>query len=708
MSNAPLFATGTFVWGLAAICQLHRRPFAPDLVLQQFAPPYDAASLEQAASALQLEAGLTYAAAHELHALPKPLLAILNPGASERGAGDGRTPDASRLAVVIECTTTHVLTLAEGASQPAVHTLADFGRDYAGAVLLCAARRSPSGSDIGDVARAPRSFGFSWFVPELMRHRAIWRDVLLASFALQLIALTAPLCTQVVIDKVIVHETLSTLAVIALALGLFVVFNAAMTWVRQYLVLHTGNRVDAVLGARTFEHLIALPLRYFEHRPTGVLVARLHGVETIREFVSGATATLVLDLPFLFVFLSIMFYYNVLLSAIAVAVLAVIVAISAAVVPAIRMRLNAQFLLGARNTAFLTEYVAGIETVKSLQMEPQLRERYAENLAAYLDASFATRRLGNSYSVAASALEQGLTFTILCVGAWLVMRNAEFTVGMLVAYQMFASRVSQPMLRLVGLWQEFQQAAVSVKRLGDIMDAPAEPQSVVPARASAPRGAIEVADVGFRYADETPLLFEHLTFTIDAGSCVAIVGRSGSGKSTLAKLLQGFYAPTHGEIRIGGRNIRHLAANELRVAFGVVPQETALFSGTVYDNLAIANPHATFDDIVHACRIAEVHRTIEALPDGYQTRIGERGVGLSGGQKQRIAIARALLKRPQVLIFDEATSHLDRETAEQFAATISRLKGKVTMLFITHDVPQPLRVDRVINIGAPEARARAA
>ncbi|HEX2830103.1 MAG TPA: peptidase domain-containing ABC transporter [Burkholderiales bacterium] len=692
MNDAPLFATHTFVWGLAAICQLHRRPFAPDLVLQQFAPPYGAAALEKAAAALELKAGLRRVEPAALFVLPAPFLAILKPAPAD---GDDRTSPC-RLALVLQCDAQNVLYLTEESANPAVHPLAEFGRDYAGVVLLCAAKSVAPSSELA--AQAPAAFGFRWFVPELMKHRAIWRDVLLASLAIQLVALVAPLCTQVVIDKVIVHQTLSTLSVIAIALGIFVVFNAAMGWVRQYLVLHTGNRVDAVLGARTFEHLFALPLGYFEHRPTGVLVARLHGVETIREFVSGAAASLVLDLPFLFVFLGIMFYYNVLLTLITLGVLSVIVVMSAAIVPAIRARLDRQFLLGARNTAFVTEYVAGMETVKSLQMEPQLRARYAQNLGTYLDATFATRQLSNTYGVAAHALEQVLTFSILCVGAWLVMQNAGFTVGMLVAYQMFASRVSQPMLRLVGLWQEFQQAAVAVKRLGDIMDAPAEPYSVVPARPAASAGSLDVIDLAFRYDADSPWLYEHLTLRVAAGTCVALVGPSGSGKSTLAKLLQGFYPPTRGEIRIGGRNTRHLAANELRLAFGVVPQETTLFSGTVYDNLAVANPHASFDEIVAACALAEIHETIERLPRGYQTVVGERGVGLSGGQKQRIAIARALLKRPQVLIFDEATSNLDRDTAERLAATISRLKGKVTMLFIAHDLPSALRVDDVIRL----------
>src|SRR5688572_26496848 len=393
-----------------------------------------------------------------------------------------------------------------------------------------------------------------------------------------------------------------------------------------------------------------------------------------------------------------MFYYSWLLSLITLGVLALITAMSIAIVPAIRRRFNEQFLLGARNTAFTTEYVAGMETVKSLQMEPQLKERFGGFLATYLDASFRTRQLSNTYNVAANALEQLLTFSILCVGAWLVMQNTGFTVGMLVAYQMFAGRLSQPVLRLVGLWQELQQAAVAVRRLGDVMNAPPEPYSAVPSRTVDTEGSVVVTELTFRHSEHLPYLYERLSVTVPAGACVAIAGPSGSGKSTLAKLMQGFYAPTHGRITVGGRDTQTLAANELRQYFGVVPQETTLFSGTIYDNLALANPHVTFDEVVRACRMAEIHEMIEGLPDGYRTQIGEHGAGLSGGQKQRIAIARALLKRPKILIFDEATSNLDRETAEHFAATVNQLRGRVTMLFIAHQFPRALTVDAVVDL----------
>jgi subfamily B ATP-binding cassette protein HlyB/CyaB len=480
--------------------------------------------------------------------------------------------------------------------------------------------------------------------------------------------------------------------------------------VRQYLVLHTGNRVDAVLGAEVWSHLLGLPLRYFQHRPTGVVAARLHGIETIREFVSGAAVSLILDLPFLLICLGLMLSYSTVLTAIVVAMLGVVAVASAIVAPVFQRRLGEQFQLGARNQAFVTEYIAGMETVKALQLEPQLDRRYGENLAAYLHAGFRSRALGNTYHVLAGGLENLMTLAILCVGAWYVMTRPGMTIGMLVAFQMFASRLSQPLLRFVGLWQEFQQAAIAVKRLGDVMDVPREPCSLASGREQRREGRISMHGLGFRHADDRPWLFRGLDLDIAPGEFVAILGPSGSGKSTLAKLLLGFYDPVEGSIRIDGHDTRHLAANELRACFGVVPQETILFSGTLQDNLSLADPQATFQDVIEACRRAEIHDFIESLPQGYRTPVGEHGAGLSGGQKQRVAIARALLKRPRVLVFDEATSNLDAPTARQFADTLAGLRGHVTVLYVSHELPDGLDPDRIVRLtlapASPEAGAR--
>jgi subfamily B ATP-binding cassette protein HlyB/CyaB len=335
-------------------------------------------------------------------------------------------------------------------------------------------------------------------------------------------------------------------------------------------------------------------------------------------------------------------------------------------------------------------------------MEPYVEQRYSGFLAQYLASGFATRQVSNTYNTLANVLEQVMTLSILIAGALLVMKNEGFTVGMLVAFQMFASRMSQPLMRLVGLWQEFQQASIAVKRLGDVLDMPTEPHALAPSREAlrgGQRGHIELADVSFRYSDKQPWLYRGLNLQFKPGHLTVIMGPSGSGKSTLAKLLQAFYQPAEGSIRIDGRDIRHLAANELRAAFGVVPQETVLFSGTLYDNLIMAQPHARFEDVIEACKLAEIHEVIDALPEGYRTEVGERGIGLSGGQRQRIAIARALLRRPQVLIFDEAASNLDQHTAEHFAKTINKLRGKATILFIAHHVPKGLQVDEAVKIG---------
>ena len=667
-----------FVWLAGSLCQLHRIAFDPALLLQRFCAPHSVRQLLEACQALGLRAGEV----KTLRGARFPCIGFLNgsPG---------------RPALLVKADAEQVVFFEALAQAPATVPASELSARFAQRFVLV----RPEAAEAEEAA----GFGFRWFARELLRHKPVWRDVLAASLFIQLIGLATPLGTQVIIDKVVVHQTTSTLAVVGVALAMFMLFNAGMSWLRQYLVLHTGNRVDAVLGSQVLRHLLRLQVPYFAYRPTGTLVARLQGVETIREFLAGAAVSLILDAPFLVVFLAVMFFYSWQLTLIAVAMLVLIAAVSIAVTPVLRARLNRQFLLGARNQAFLTEYVAGMETVKSLQMEPRLESRYDDYLASYLAAGFSTRQLSNTYNVVVNALEQTMTLSILCIGALLVMRHDGFTIGMLVAFQMFAARMAQPMLRLAGLWQEFQQASIAVRRLGDIMDAPAEPYALTPSRAPDGRAEIRVGELAFRYSPELPYLYRGLDLTLAPGKLTVLTGPSGCGKSTLAKLLLGFYQPEHGRITIDGRDIRHFSANELRQYFGVVPQETVLFSGTLYENLLAANPNASFADVVQACRIAEIHDVIERLPKGYHTEIGEHGVGLSGGQKQRLAIARAVLKRPRVLIFDEATASLDAQTAERFAQTVNRLKGAATLLFIAHQLPRGLAVDELFSLAGDKA-----
>lgn len=680
------------LWAMGSMCALHRRPFSAELVAKEFPPPCTTQTLMAAARALSFRIKPFMVRPAKLGRMALPLLVALKD--ADRKEGQTAPP---LLAIVTAAEEGHIVFFPAGQSSPRTTTVDEFAALLEGTGWMLA----PQGKavDDPDAPTTGRRFDFGWFVPELMKHRGVWRDVLMASLAMQLIALATPLFTQAIIDKVVVHRTQSTLIAVGIAMLIFTCFTSLLTWVRQYLVLHTGNRVDAVLGAAVWDHLLKLPLRYFESRATGVIAARMHGVESIREFISGAAVSLILDLPFLLICLGVMFWYSVTLTMIVVAMLAVVAIVSAVVAPLFQKQLNEQFLMSARNQAFVTEHLAGFETVKSLQMEPQLKRRYADYLAAFLQSGFQTKQIGNTYNVFANTMDQAQTLLVLMIGAYTVMNEPSFTIGMLVAFQMFAGKLSQPVLRIVGLWSQFQQASLSVKRLGDLMNAPVEPYSLIPKRMTDGKGRIEVEGLGFRYADDRPLLYQNLALTIEPGKAVAIMGASGTGKSTLAKLMLGFYQPTAGSIRIDGVDVRHMAANELRSYFGVVPQETMLFSGTIYANLVAGNPAATMEQAVQACKMAGIHSVIEGLPQGYQTEVGERGVGLSGGQKQRLAIARALLKRPRVLIFDEATSALDQETAEGFARTVNNLKGKVTMVFITHAMPKALQIDEVLQLG---------
>jgi len=723
------------IWALGSLCALHRVPFDVQLILKQFPPPYTTDTLIQTARELGFKIKPTQLSLEELSDLTSPCLVMVKPKETQETAADDvskqepleqqglEEENASEnlnehnneqadseepiqledgcFVLLTKVTAEKVIIFESNTNAPTEITAEEFNHRYLGCTYLIA--KQTEKAEDPDALDKEKAFGFSWFTPELLKHKKIWRDVLLASLIIQLLALGTPLFTQAIIDKVIVHRTESTLMVIAFAMAVFMIFSTLLTWIRQYLVLHTGNRVDAVLASEVFNHLFKLPPRYFEHRPTGVISARLQGVETIREFIAGAAVTLILDMPFLFIFIAIMFWYSVTLTLIALGILAVITGISIAIAPLYQKQLNEQFVLGARNQAFVTEYVAGVETVKSLQMEPQLRDRYSDYLADYLRATFKTRQLSNTYSVSSTGLEQLMTLLILTIGAYTVMTNPEFTIGMLVAFQMFAGRLSQPMMRLVGLWQQFQQASLSVKRLGDLMNAPAEPYSLTPSRMREGKGLIQIDGLSFRHNETLPFLYTDFKLEVKPGAVVAIMGPSGSGKSSLVKLLQGFYQATSGRIRIDGIDVQNLSANELRHYFGVVPQETVLFSGSIYENLLAANPHSSFEQVVESCKQAEIHDFIEALPNGYQTMLGERGAGLSGGQRQRIAIARALLKRPKILIFDEATSNLDQETAAHFVATANQFRGKISMIFITHDLPKNLHVDEVVRIGDNQA-----
>ncbi|MEO8486793.1 MAG: peptidase domain-containing ABC transporter [Betaproteobacteria bacterium] len=691
-------ASADVLWALGSLCNLHRRPFDAAAFARRAPPPHRISTLVEALREGGFDVSVVRATIEALARAPMPCVALLRAAALDE-APDGvalAVAQVLRPALVVSVARDRVVWFAAGSRAPCEAGVETFARQANGTALLVRLTDAEATDD--SVGAAPRPFGFATVFAELARHRGVVRDVLAASLALHLTALALPLASQAIIDKVIVNRASGTLAVVAAALALLIGFSAALSWLRQYLVVHTGTRVDAVLGSRVYAHLMRVPPGYFERRPVGVLVARLNGVETVREFLTGAAVTVALDVPFALVFIVVMAFYSVPLTLVALAAIAALAVLSLAVAPPLQRRLNEQFTTGARTQALATESLAGVETVKALELEGAFTRRYDDALGAYLRAGFATRQLANGYQSAAGALEQALSAAILCAGAWLVMTSGDFTIGMLVAFQMFAARVSQPVLRLAGLWQHFQQAAIAVRRLADIMDVPVEPRSGAVSDARGP-ARLSFVSVGFRHGD-APWILRGVDLDIAPGECVVITGPSGCGKSTLCRLAAGFAFASEGSVRLDGRDTRTLASDTLRGMLGIVPQDTVLFAGTVLENLLLGHPHASQADIESACRRAGVHEAIVALTDGYRTRLGERGIGLSGGQKQRIAIARALLRAPRLLLLDEPLSQLDAAAAAEIGVSISALKGSTTIVVVSHVVPPTLAADRVVRLAA--------
>ena len=580
-----------------------------------------------------------------------------------------------------------VLIQEAGTSGPQVLPTTEFAQRWNGELILFTSRASLA----AELAR----FDFTWFVPAIVKYRRLLGEVLLVSFALQLFALATPLFFQVVMDKVLVHRGLTTLDVIAVGLLVVSIFEVVLSVLRSYVFSHTTSRIDVELGARLFRHLLNLPLAYFQARRVGDSVARVRELENIRQFLTGNALTVVLDLFFSVLFIGVMLFYSGWLTLIVIASLPAYVLLSALITPLLRARLHEKFNRGAENQAFLVETINGIDTLKAMAIEPQMTRQWDKQLAAYVAAGFRTGTLSAIAREGVTLVGKLVTVATLWLGARLVI-DGELTVGQLIAFNMLASRVAQPVMRIAQLWTDFQQTGISVQRLGDILNARGE--TPASAKSTLPRlnGSIVFDQVSFRYRPDTPDVLRDIVLQVAPGEVIGIVGRSGSGKSTLTKLVQRLYLPERGRVLVDGVDLAAIDPASLRRQIGVVLQENMLFNRSVRDNIALADPGLPLEAVMRAARLAGAHDFILELPEGYDTMVGEHGATLSGGQRQRIAIARALVGDPRILIFDEATSALDYESERAIHNAMKSICQGRTVLIIAHRLSAVRGADRII------------
>ena len=544
-------------------------------------------------------------------------------------------------------------------------------------------------------ANSDVKFGFKWFFNEIFRYKKIIGQVLLGSFVVQLFGLVTPLFTQVILDKVLVNRTIATLDVLAFAFVVVAIFELLLNLSRNYIFIHTTNKIDAKLGAKLFRHLFKLYYVYFENRQVGNIVARVRELDRIREFITDKSVSVLIDAFFSIVFLAIMFVYSPKLTFISLGFLGSIAVIYVLITPELRLRLEEKFQMGAHSNSYLVEAVTGVQTVKSLAIEGSMFRKWEEKLGKYLKSSFNLAIMGNFTGSICGFLQKGMTIAILYVGVMLVIEN-KLTIGQLIAFQMFSGQFAAPMLRLVGLWNEFQQTLLAVDRIGDILNSPLEKQSENAITLSNVRGDITIDHMSFRYNVDAPLVLKNINLEIKAGEKIGFVGRSGSGKSTITKLIQRLYYTTEGTIFIDGIDTRNIDPVWLRTHIGIVMQENYLFSGTIKDNIAQPRPNVPMEGIIQAAQIAGAHEFISKFPKGYDTEVGERGSSLSGGQKQRIAIARALISNPRILIFDEATSALDYESERIIRDNMAMISKGRTTIIIAHRLSTIRDCDRIV------------
>ncbi|MEO1002186.1 MAG: ABC transporter transmembrane domain-containing protein [Cyanobacteria bacterium J06638_7] len=561
----------------------------------------------------------------------------------------------------------------------------------------------PDGIDVLMLERSnttpEQRFGFSWFWPALQRYRGILLQVLVASFVVQLFSLANPLLIQVIIDKVISQRSLDTLQVLGIALVVVTLMEGVIGALRTFLFTETTNRIDLRLGAEVIDHLLRLPLSYFDRRPVGELGTRVAELEKIREFLTGQALTTLLDTAFSVIYIAVMLIYSWLLTIIALCVLPIQVGLTVLGAPLFRRQYRAAAQENARTQSHLVEVLTGIQTVKAQNVEMISRWKWQDLYTRYIARSFEKTVTGTALVETSQVLQKLSQLLVLWVGASLVL-NAELTLGQLIAFRIISGYVTQPLLRLSSIWQDIQELKVSFERLADVVDTPEESNEADRGKIPLPPIAGEVVfqNVSFAFPATTTRVLQHIDLRIAAGTFVGVVGQSGSGKSTLMKLLSRLYPPSEGRILIDGCDIDKVELYSLRRQIGIVPQEPLLFSGSVAENIALTDPDAGSEAIISAARLACADEFIMDLPGGYSAPVGERGAGLSGGQRQRLALARTLLSQPRLLVLDEATSALDYDTERRVCDNLLDNLEQSTVFFITHRLSTIRRADLIVML----------
>ena len=588
-------------------------------------------------------------------------------------------PDGSGQAAVLD-------PAAEGAGVQLVPR-EEFCADWSGTLILC--RRQMT---LGD---ENQPFGLRWFLPEIARHAGLFRAVAIAAVVSGLIAFAIPLLLQVLIDKVITHRSQQTLLVVVAVFVLLTLFDGFFAYVRQQAMLLAGNKIDARLGSRTFRHLLGLPLGFFERNAAGVLVRHMQQTEKIRHFLTGRLLQTALDAALLPVLLLLLAFYSGVLTLIVLGFSAAIALVIALMVPSFRRRLNLLYQAEGARQAYLVETLHNMRAVKSLVLEPARQRAWDEQVAAAVRRHAEVGRIGAAGTVATGVLEKLMQIAVLAAGAIQVFDGA-LTVGALVAFNMLSGRVSGPLVQIVALINEYQDASLSVRMLGTVMNAAPEGGGRQGLARPAITGRVQFEDVTFHYPGAVTPALDGASFAVGEGQVIGVVGRSGSGKTTVTRLIQGIHTPQSGLIRLDGVDIRHIDLAHLRRSIGVVLQENLLFRGTIRENIAAARPDAPLIEVMEAARLAGAEEFIDRLPHSYDTPVEENASNFSGGQRQRLAIARALITRPRLLIFDEATSALDPESEAIIQANLGEMARGRTMIIVSHRLASLVRADAIL------------